>query len=220
MKKLIITLFFIINGACLFAQDVFQKELFSTNLVLKHRKEISLSDQQVTNVKKIYDNHISDFNSTKWDLNTEFVDLGKLLAVSKIDKKESLAKMDEIIELENKLKRIRLEMLIKIKNELNESQQKRLKELRTDKDIESLDLIIPVDITQRIILRGNKNNSKENSPLFIIVDKNGERIVSRDSFESIDQSNIESISVFKNKASIKKYGDKGKNGVVVIRMKQ
>ncbi|NAS32052.1 hypothetical protein GTQ40_13785 [Flavobacteriaceae bacterium R38] len=219
MKKCVITLLFIIYGTCLLAQDVFQKELFSTNLVLKNRNEINLSNQQVDNIKKIYDNHISDFNSIKWDLNTEFVDLGKLLAVSKIDEKRSLAKMEKIITLENKLKLIRLEMLIKIKNELNASQQKKLKTLRTDEDIENLDLIIPIDISQRVILRGSKNDSKENAPLFILIDRKGERTVSRDIFKNLDQSKIESVSVLKKPSATKKYGEKGRNGVVIIRIK-
>ena len=220
MKKLIITLFLITNGIYLFAQDTFQKELFSTNLVLKYRSDIDLSDQKIVNVKKTHSDHISEFNSIKWDLDAELVVLNKLLSSYKVDETSSLAQMEKVMELEDKLKRIRLKMLIKIKNELNKSQQKKLKELRTDKDIESLDLIIPIDITKRIIIRGTGDKSKKNSPLFIIIDKKGERKIPVGSVESLDQSKIKSIEVLKNTNAIKKYGAEGKNGVVIIHIKE
>jgi Spy/CpxP family protein refolding chaperone len=122
----------------LFAQEDFQSELFSADLVLKYRSEIGLSTTQVTNVKKIYDSKISEFNSLKWDLDAALVALNKQLASASVDEKTSMAQMEKVMYLEDQLKRIRLGMLIKIKNEINPSQQEQLKKLRKDSDINGL----------------------------------------------------------------------------------
>ena len=52
----------------------------------------------------------------------------------------------------------------------------------------------------------------EEPPLFIV---NGQE-VNKDVFAAISPTYIESISVYKDKDAIKKYGERGKNGVVVV----
>jgi len=56
----------------------------------------------------------------------------------------------------------------------------------------------------------------QNKPLFIV---NGEELEEGTEMSSIDSDNIASVMIFKNKKAIEKYGEKGKNGVVVIRTK-
>jgi len=221
MKKILCTLLFLIHGIVLFGQDVFQEELFSTNLVLKYRNEIGLSSEQVTNVKKIYDDHIHQFTTIKWDLDTEHVDLKKLLAFAKVNEKNTLSKMKKILELEDKLKEIKLIMLIKIKNQLSSVQQGKLRELRTDKDIKEVDLITFIGKNPNLlVLNGNGSKTKLASPLYILKDKTGTKEISATYFQNFDHNKIESISVFKDKNAIKKYGEKSKNGVVVITLKE
>ncbi|MFP2994382.1 peptidoglycan DD-metalloendopeptidase family protein [Spongiivirga sp. MCCC 1A20706] len=57
---------------------------------------------------------------------------------------------------------------------------------------------------------------KEKRPLIIIDGKE----TKLDTFTNLDPDNIESVSVFKNESAIKLYGKKGKNGVVVIKLKK
>lgn len=56
---------------------------------------------------------------------------------------------------------------------------------------------------------------QEKPPLFIL---NGYE-VTKSEFESVSPEEIESITVLKDKASVSLYGDKGKDGVIVIQMK-
>ncbi|HEV3413692.1 MAG TPA: M56 family metallopeptidase [Puia sp.] len=55
-----------------------------------------------------------------------------------------------------------------------------------------------------------------NRPLFLI----GGKEVPADTLKTLDPQRIESISVLKDSAAVKSYGEKGKNGVVIIRLKQ
>ncbi|WP_138433715.1 M56 family metallopeptidase [Winogradskyella algicola] len=58
------------------------------------------------------------------------------------------------------------------------------------------------------------SNGKD--PLYIINDKE----VSKDKFIKMKPKNIESVTVLKDKSAIEKYGDKAKNGVIIIKTKK
>ncbi|WP_190246212.1 M56 family metallopeptidase [Gelidibacter gilvus] len=64
-----------------------------------------------------------------------------------------------------------------------------------------------------------KSSSTSNNgirPLYILDGKE----ISKEEMETIDSNNIESVDVLKNEASTKKYGEKGKNGVILITTKK
>lgn len=213
----------ILGYATSIAQDTFQSELFSAETVLKYRSDLELSDDQVRIIKKIYNDNITDFNTTKWDLDALQVGLNKLISESKVDEKEALAKMDEISALEQKLKSQRLKMLVKIKNQLTEKQQKILKELRKDTDISTFNITTSVNENPRIVVRGSATKDGK-SPLYIIIDRNGETKqldgkAFKKSVNGISPDNIESVNVIKGKAATLKYGKEGENGVIEIKTK-
>ena len=222
MKQLFILLLCIIACGTMSAQDAFQSELFSAETVLKYRSELELSDTQISTIKKIYNDNISLFNSTKWDLDAMQVDLNKLISESKVDEKTALAAMDKISAMEQKLKSQRLKMLIKIKNELTASQQSKLKELRKDGDISVFKLTTPISENPRIVLRGSASKDGK-SPMYVIIDKNGEKKFvngeAKEGLLGISPDNIESVNVIKGKAATTVYGKDGKNGVIVIKLK-
>ncbi len=222
MKKLIILILCITGYATSLAQDTFQSELFSAETVLKYRSDLELSDEQVTNVKKIYSDNIATFNSIKWDLDALQVNLNKLISKSSIDEKEALAKMEEIAELEKKLKRQRLKMLVKIKNQLTEKQQNTLKELRDDTDLSTLNVTTPISENPRIVIRGSATKDGK-SPLFVIMNKYGEEKYKgnkgKGKLKDLDPNNIESVNVLKGTSATLKYGKDGENGVIEIKTK-
>ena len=151
------------------------------------------------------------------------VDLNKQISESKVDEKTALETMDKISVMEQKLKSQRLKMLIKIKNELTASQQSKLKELRKDDDISTFKLTTPISENPRIVLRGSASKDGK-SPMYVIIDKNGEKKFVNGEVQKellgISPDNIESVNVIKGKAATAAYGKDGKNGVVVIKLKQ
>jgi bla regulator protein blaR1 len=60
------------------------------------------------------------------------------------------------------------------------------------------------------------SKSGDKQPLFILDGKE----ITTENMDDIDPNDIESISVLKGDAAIKKYGEKGKNGVVIITTKK
>lgn len=223
MKKIMILLLCVLGYLNSIAQDTFQSELFAADTVLKYRSDLELTDDQVRIIKKIYNDNISVFNTTKWDLDALQVDLNKLISESNVDEKTALAKMEEISKLEQKLKSQRLKMLIKIKNELTESQQNTLKKLREDDDLSIFKLTTPISEDPRIVIRGSATKDGKN-PMYVIVDKNGETKhldgnAFKKSVNKISPDNIESVNVIKGQAAITKYGKDGKNGVIIIKLK-
>ncbi|MFT5883874.1 MAG: hypothetical protein ACI9IP_000324 [Arcticibacterium sp.] len=213
MKKpfLLTLVLFLAIGAQ--AQDVFNSELYSSDLVLRNRSEIGLSDKQVEKVKSIYNKKIAEFNSLKWDLDAEMESLKKTLQETHVNSKAALERMKIVSALEEKLKLMKLETLIDIKNELTESQQNKLTTLKEDKGSFN---IKPISENPRIVIRGAKGKNAA-KPLYYVIDKNGERRVN--DIENIKPDNIESMNVFKGESAIKTYGKAGENGVIVIKMK-
>ena len=60
-------------------------------------------------------------------------------------------------------------------------------------------------------------HSLNSEPLYII---DGKEIANGNSLKIIDPHNIESVSIVKDAISAKQYGDKGKNGVIIIIMRK
>jgi hypothetical protein len=56
-------------------------------------------------------------------------------------------------------------------------------------------------------------------PLFIIADDQINREITQKEFEKIDPSDIQSVSVLKERKALEVYGEKGRNGVIILVMK-
>jgi hypothetical protein len=216
MKNIIIILLFAASALPSGAQEPFQKELFPADAILKYRAEIDLSEQQAERVKKIYDDHITLFNSLKWDLDAELVALNKLLAQPHVDEKLSTAQMEKTMKMEDELKRMKLSMLIKIKNELKPAQQDQLKKLRAENEGgESQNLITSLADKQRLVIRSTGPGPM---PLMVIKDKKGVYKISAAS--DIDPNQIQSIEVLKDEAAVKLHGEGARNGVIIVTLKE
>lgn len=219
IKYMFVFVLLLSTSIAITAQANFQAHLFSTDTVLKYRAEIDLSEAQVSAVKKIHSDHITEFNSLKWDLDAAQVALVKRLAVTSVDEEASLADMEKIMGLENGIKKNRLGMLIKVKNILSQEQQDTLKTLRTKEDLNGLSFVTSIAKDPRISIKGNVGSGGK-EPLFVIFNKKGERQPNGTaSVKNLDPNVIQSVTVLKGKAAEDKYGKEGKNGVVVIYLK-
>lgn len=63
-----------------------------------------------------------------------------------------------------------------------------------------------------------ENGNPNNTPLYILSTPDGEKELP--GFDNIKAEDIESISVLKDKSATSKYGEKGKNGVIIITLKK
>jgi len=216
MKTLIISLS-ILAATLVNAQDVFKNELFSADFVLKHRKELALSDAQTANIKQVYSNNMTQYNFLKWDLDAELVEMESLLSKVQVDSISALSQMNKILVLESGLKRTRLSLMVNIKNQLSEEQQNKLKKIKSVTGDDPFSFITTINKDPRVMLKiGGVEISGQ--PVFYVVDKAGERKVG--SMENIDPDRIKNISILKGASAIKLYGEEGANGVIIIHLKK
>ncbi|MEQ6125105.1 M56 family metallopeptidase [Pseudotenacibaculum sp. MALMAid0570] len=71
----------------------------------------------------------------------------------------------------------------------------------------------------QFMIRNNKTVISD-KPLIIVVDNGKEKMISYSYMSNLNTNKIESVHVFKGEQALKKYGEKGRNGVVLIKMKK
>ena len=88
--------------------------------------------------------------------------------------------------------------------------------IKADPDREmSIKLLKDPDYKEPIQIRSASTGDPRQNPLIVI-----DGVVSEKSMVEIDPQTIESVTVLKDSQSIEKYGDKGKNGVILITTKK
>jgi hypothetical protein len=112
------------------AASPFVQHLFAPDLVLKHQLAIDLSEDQVTEIKKLIHETHSKTLDAQTDLQRVMERLAGLLSASPVDEAAALAASDQALSLEAQVKTARLSLLIRIKNLLDESQQMKLREIQ------------------------------------------------------------------------------------------
>lgn len=212
-------------------QDIFQRNLYSADHVMELRSELKLTEAQATNIKKIHSENTGKFSTVKWDLDEETKKLKALLDETKIDQVAVQKQMDKVLALENSLKKQQLSTMVSIKNELNQEQQEILQSQR----LETLNGVRVIGYGKNsaiplagvagtgstsspklaVTLSGTPNS--EYAPLYYVDTKDGMKQLK--TLSNIDANDVESIEVLKDKAAIELYGEKAKNGVVIVKLK-
>jgi TonB-dependent SusC/RagA subfamily outer membrane receptor len=229
MKQLLF-IAFLLSSSLTFGQDIFQKNLYSADRVLENREKLDLTDAQAAKIKKIHADNAGEFSTLKWDLDASTARLKSMLEESKIDPTLVNKQMDDVLRLESLLKKKQLNTLVAIKNELTSPQQKLL-EIKGPLGLtgttgygnfnsaplatSNIRVGTATTVSPNVSIRMD-NGNPENTPLYIIdgqVIKDGE-------LKNINPNDIESISVLKDKSATDTYGDKGKNGVIIITLKK
>jgi Spy/CpxP family protein refolding chaperone len=107
----------------------FLRELFPPQIIMRHQSDIGLTDAQRQAITKEMSAAQADVLDVRWKLEEKTAALTKLLAAEKIDEPAALAAADEVLKLEERLKRVRLGLMIRVKNLLTPAQQASLKKL-------------------------------------------------------------------------------------------
>lgn len=246
MKK-ILFLYLVLSAGFANAQDIFQKNLYSADKVMDRRKELKLTDAQVKKIVSIHSENAGKFSIMKWALDDATEKLKFLLDESKINETIIQKQMDEVLALENSLKKQQLSTIVSIKNELSSEQQEILQTPSvltvngvsvTGYGMNSLNSTKPVlgypstkirvGIPNKVATQSISSSSPKVSvqvagtsasaqPLYYLDTKDGLKQIM--DLKAIDSDNIESINVLKDKAAVNAFGENAKNGVIVIKLK-
>lgn len=103
--------------------DPVQTHLIAPELLMHHRVEIGLTDQQIKKIQALVEEAGPKSQQHQTQLNDAMDELTQLLAAVKVDENAALKHLDEVLRIENELKHIHFRVLIQIRNELNAEQQ-------------------------------------------------------------------------------------------------
>ncbi|WP_075349206.1 Spy/CpxP family protein refolding chaperone [Algoriphagus marinus] len=235
MKHLLLILF-LLSSSLTFAQDIFQKNLYSADRIMENREKLELTDAQAAKIKKIHADNAGEFSALKWDLDAATARLKSMLEESKIDPSLVNKQMDEVLRLEGQLKKKQLNTLVAIKNELTSPQQKML-EYNGITRLQGTTLLSGTPNSNQLkssnfrvgqpaygfapkVTIEAENSNPDTSPLYIVKSNNTNLTIPQGALEKINPHDIESINVLKDKAATDLYGEKGKNGVIIITLKK
>lgn len=216
MKKLFLIVM-IAAGHGGIAQDIFQQNLYSPELVLKYREEAGLTAEQVEKIKRIYNEDLPAYNNKKWDLDAAMAKLEQMIAQSPVDAKAADAQLEKSLALETQIKKMKLATLLKIKNTLTLTQQAKLDPFKNEPATEN-SITASLNDNQRVIVKIRPGTESTAKPLYIIQDGNEKKIV--DGLPQINPADIERMEVLKGGDATAAYGKKGENGVIIITMKK
>jgi Spy/CpxP family protein refolding chaperone len=106
--------------------------LFTPELIMQHRRDIDLTDDQRDEITKLIQALQSQVVKLQLELLDETEGLRRILSAPRVDLDRSRDQMERVLSREAEIKRAHLEMLVRIKNLLRPEQQAELKRLRGD----------------------------------------------------------------------------------------
>lgn len=224
-------------SATLWAQGNIKDNLYSADRVMENREKIDLSKKQADEIKKIHNETAGAFQTLKWDLDYEQALLDSLVAMENPNARQVENQFDKVVALEKELKKMRLMSMVSIKNILTVEQVKKLKGNTFNQRYFSVNPSFfklenePVNIGNVKVIRSGKKgqirrfktdsviyHGSVSTPLYVV--KKGGTTQYIENLSSVDVNNISKIEVFKGATAVSKYGEKAKNGVIVITKKK
>jgi len=110
----------------------FLRQLFPPSLIMRQQGDIGLTAAQREAITKELAETQKAMLDVRWQLEEKTAALEKLLGAEKVDEAAALAQADEVVKLEDRMKRIRLGMLIRVKNLLTPAQQETLRKAQAE----------------------------------------------------------------------------------------
>jgi len=111
-------------------EPAFLHELFPPTLIMQHQSDIGLTDAQRDAITKEMADVQKATVDLRWQMEAKTAAMTKLLGSDTVDEAAALKQADEVLQLEDRLKRLRLGFLIRVKNVLTPAQQETLRKLR------------------------------------------------------------------------------------------
>ncbi len=194
------------------SQDGFQELLFPAEFILVNKATIRLNARQEERIKTIHHENQSLFSRKSIELNQANEQLKALLTAEKANESLINVQLDKVLSLENELKKMRFQAHMAMRNELSSSQVDQLKTLRQNDSAREFTLPDNKVVSVRI---ASAADSKTPS-YFILHQGDYHRIKD---INSIEPKDIESVSVLKDETAVEKFGSQGRNGVIIITLK-
>lgn len=111
-------------------QDPLADALFPPELVMRHARELALTDEQKTFMRGEINRASTRTNELQWQLQDAIEAMHETMKATLVNEQLALAQLDKVLESEREVKRAHMELTIRIKNKLTPEQQTKLQGLR------------------------------------------------------------------------------------------
>ncbi len=111
-------------------EDPIQAHWIPPELLLQHRVEIELTDQQIKKIRSLMEEAGPIVEQHQTRLDHAMDKITQLLAAVRVEEEAALEQLDEILRNESEVRRTHLRIMIQMRNEMNAEQQKNAAKLK------------------------------------------------------------------------------------------
>jgi Spy/CpxP family protein refolding chaperone len=104
--------------------------LFAPDLIMRHGRELGLTDEQKSFMRGEIQKTTTRFNELQWQLQDAMEALAEIMKSSSVNEQQALLQLDKVLDTEREIKRLHIGMAIRIKNQLTPEQQGKLRAIR------------------------------------------------------------------------------------------
>ena len=220
MYRILIFLFLSVLSYFGVAQDVFQSNLYSAELIFDYKDEIKLTDEQAKEIKAIYAASNAEFMEMKLELRSMNKKMESILSQPNVDKDAAESQLSELLAYESLIKRLKMASLIDIKNTLTEEQQEILDQYNVGYDaFKESGILVGDGYEVKVRIRDSDDEFEKNQPLFVIQYMEEAHILVKSDLYEVDPNDIEAVEVIKGEKALDEYGPAGADGVVIVTLK-
>lgn len=111
-------------------RDPLADVMFPPELVMRHQRELALTDEQKTFMRSEINRTTTRFNELQWQLQDAIEALHETMKANPVNEQLALSQLDKIMDSEREIKRSHMELAIRIKNKLTPEQQTKLQAMK------------------------------------------------------------------------------------------
>ena len=104
--------------------------MFAPDLIMRHGRELGLTDEQKSFMRGEIQKTTTRFNELQWQLQDAMEALGEIMRSNSVNEQQALLQLDKVLDAEREIKRLHIGMAIRIKNQLTPEQQAKLRGMR------------------------------------------------------------------------------------------
>jgi Spy/CpxP family protein refolding chaperone len=104
--------------------------MFPPDLIMRHARELGLTDDQKTFMRGEIQKTTTRFNDLQWQLQDAMEVLHQILEASSVNEQQALSQLNKLLDIEREIKQLQIGMGIRLKNQLTPEQQTKLQVMR------------------------------------------------------------------------------------------
>ncbi|HCE43899.1 MAG TPA: hypothetical protein DET40_10160 [Lentisphaeria bacterium] len=108
----------------------FNEEVFPPEMIMQNQQALGLTDEQKRTILEAMKAFSAQFTELQWKQSAEQETMASLLKQEQIDEARALAQLDNLLKIENEIKKISLANMIKVRNLLTAEQKTKMKFIR------------------------------------------------------------------------------------------